>query len=164
MPGGPAGGSGGSGTGGSTGGSSGSGGTGGSTGGTSGTGGSTGGTGGSTGGSGGMTDARAEAPAAMGTKVPANVQAVFMKCGTACHGGNWGDATKSYARLKGNTMGCGTMPRMIVSDGANSIVVKKLKGAVANCGVRMPLNMPALSEAEIMTVESWITMGAQPVP
>ena len=166
-------GSGGSGTGGSTGGSSGSGGsgTGGSTGGTSGTGGSTGGTGGSTGGtggstggSGGMTDARAEAPAAMGTKVPANVQAVFMKCGTACHGGNWGDATKSYARLKMNAMGCGAMPRMTVSDGANSLVVKKLKGAVAGCGARMPLNMPALSEAEIMTVESWITMGAQPVP
>jgi hypothetical protein len=164
MPGGGSGGTGGS-TGGSSGsGGSGTGGTSGTGGSTGGTGGSTGGTGGSTGGSGGMTDARAEAPAAMGTKVPANVQAVFMKCGTACHGGNWGDATKSYARLKGTTMGCGTMPRMVVSDGANSIVVKKLKGAVANCGVRMPLNMPALPEADIMTVETWITMGAQPVP
>jgi hypothetical protein len=86
-----------------------------------------------------------------------------MKCGTACHGGNWGDATKTYARLKGNAM-CGNMPRMTVSDGANSLVIKKMKGAVPNCGARMPLNMPMLPATDIMTVETWIMMGAKPVP
>ena len=105
-----------------------------------------------------------EAPPAAGNKVPANVQAVFMKCGTACHGGNWGDATKSYARLNGMTTGCGTVPRMIKGMGAESIVVRKMKGAVAGCGMRMPLNMPALPAADIMTVETWITMGGNPVP
>jgi hypothetical protein len=156
-------GSGGSGSGGSGGSGSGGSGSGGSTGGSSGSGGS-GGSGGGTGGAGGgMTDARAEAPAANGTKVPPEVQAVFMKCGTACHGGNWGDATKSYARLKMNAM-CGNMPRMAVNDGANSLVIKKMKGAVPNCGARMPLNMPMLPATDIMTVETWITMGAKPVP
>jgi hypothetical protein len=155
-----------SGTGGSspgTGGSARSGGTSGSTGGTSGG----GGTGGTSGGSGGMAGGDAgggsEMGAAVGTKVPADVQAVFMKCGTTCHGGNWGDATKSLARLKGNAM-CNMTPRMKVNDGAGSLVVQKLKGAVNGCGARMPLNLPALSAAEIMTVEAWITAGAKPVP
>ena len=165
----------GSGTGGS--GMSSTGGTSGGTGGKMGSGGSGSGTGGSMnrggsgaggmargGAGGGSMDAGGmEMAAATGTKVPANVQAVFMKCGTACHGGNWGDATKSYARLKMNAM-CGNMPRMVVGMGASSLVVQKLKGAVAGCGARMPLNMPALMPAEIMTVEQWITDGAKPVP
>jgi hypothetical protein len=168
-------GSGSSGTGGTGSGSSGTGGGGSSSSGTGGNSGSSSGTGGGGSSPSGTGGAKADAgsspadmgssmpPAANGTKVPANVQALFMKCGTACHGGNWGDATKSYARLKGNAM-CGNMPRMKAGDGAGSLVVQKLKGAVGGCGNKMPPSGMMPTADEIKTLEDWITAGAVAVP
>jgi hypothetical protein len=172
--GGTSGGTGGSapGTGGSSGGGSGgtSGGTGGASGGRGGT---SGGTGGMAGGTGGMAGGDAGGGSEMGaagTKLPADVAAIFMmRCGT-CHmdGGmsRYGDPARAYNALKAMAGAPCSRPRMTPPNGAGSLVVQAMKG-MKPCGTGMkmpPGNAPMVPAADIMKVEEWINAGAIPVP
>jgi hypothetical protein len=180
--GGTAGGSGGTsgGTGGTSGG--GSGGTsGGGTGGTSGggTGGTSGGGSGgsgrggtSGGGSGGMAGGDAGGGSemgAVGTKVPPEIAAIFMtSCtGSTCHATapTYRTADQIYTRLKANAGAPCSMPRMVVNQGMDSLVVKAMLG-MKPCGaaMRMPPMGNAVPMADIMKVVEWINAGAKPVP
>ena len=117
-----------------------------------------------------MTDARMEAPAANGTKLPPAVASIFMmRCGT-CHmdGGmsRYGDPARAYTALKAMAGAPCSRPRMMPGNGAMSLVVQAMKG-MKPCGTNMkmpPGNAAAVPMADIMTVEQWITMGAMPVP
>ena len=95
------------------------------------------------------------------------------KC-SGCHGGQYEQAILTLARLKlstSATSACPSTPRMVVNDGANSLLVKKLMGT-AGCGVIMPLikmsptvSVPCTGKMcvgpmDIVTVKLWIDQGA----
>lgn len=90
------------------------------------------------------------------------------KCGN-CHGSQYAQAGTAYTRLRGTTSGttaCASTPRIIVNDGANSLVVKKMLGT-AGCGARMPIvNMAGCTgnacvpATDIDKIKVWIDNGA----
>jgi hypothetical protein len=162
------------GTGGSTGGSSG---TGGSTGGSSGTGGSTGGSsgdaaaGGSSG-SGGSGDASSETGG--GAATFADVMTILKAHCNGCHGkpaamapagfSIMGDDAAVLANLTADATGpmcTGKGKRVVAANSGMSILYSKISSATPTCGARMPRNMPALADKDIMTIKAWIDAGAK---
>jgi len=77
-----------------------------------------------------------------------------------CHGGDETENGLSMATvdalLRGGRGGAAVVPRK----GADSLLVRKLKGADIE-GQRMPLNAPPLSDAAIAAIEAWIDEGAR---
>lgn len=94
------------------------------------------------------------------------------KC-SGCHQGQYEQAATTFSRLQGNTAAnaaCANTPRIVVRDGAGSLLVRKMNGT-AECGAVMPLvkmgtvMMPCageqcVSEAEVAKVKGWIDEGA----
>lgn len=77
-----------------------------------------------------------------------------------CHGGDETENGLSMATLdallRGGRGGAAVVPRK----GADSLLVRKIKGADIE-GQRMPLNAPPLSGAAIAAIEAWIDEGAR---
>jgi len=149
-------------------------GTGGGTGGGTGTGGGVG-TGGGAGTGGGSGSGGGAGGAGGGSGIvsfSATVAPILkMKCIQACHGGQYQTTANAYSRLKGTTAAAGTacanMPRIIVNNGAGSLVIQKLKGT-QTCGMRMPLvnnngctGTDCVAASDITKIETWIDQGAQ---
>ena len=103
-----------------------------------------------------------------------NVMPVLKAKCTGCHGGQYEQAILTLARLKLNTSptsACPNTPRMVVNDGANSLLVKKLLGT-SGCGGIMPLIKMSSTEIvpctgkmcvgpmDIVMVKQWIDQGA----
>lgn len=97
--------------------------------------------------------------------VPAAVQSIFDQRCSPCHttGSSGGlrlpSATQSYASLVGigsSSASCSSRTRVVAGDSASSYLIAKLRAAPDICGLPMPRNAPALPEAEIATIESWI--------
>ena len=95
--------------------------------------------------------AEAEAP----VSYSATVQPVWNASCGGCHGSSGGLSLTSYANLMAGTSSNG--PVVVAGDGANSLIVKRLKGEV---GGLMPQGGPALSTATITSIETWINQGA----
>ena len=85
----------------------------------------------------------------------ADIQPLFDNSCSGCHGGNGGLFLTSYADLMERISNNG--PVVIAGDGANSLLVKKLKGTA---GSRMPVGGPFFSDALIASIETWIDQGA----
>ena len=77
-----------------------------------------------------------------------------------CHGGNETEANFSMASLASLLRGGRTGPSVVAGKGAESLLVKKLRGAGIE-GQRMPLNKTPLPDADIALIEKWITEGAR---
>ena len=84
-----------------------------------------------------------------------SVQPIWNSNCAGCHGSNGGLSLSSYANLMAGTSSNG--PVVTVGDGANSLIIKRLKGEV---GGLMPQGGPALSAGTIATIETWINQGA----
>jgi len=113
----------------------------------------------STGGADGGTDGGG--CAATGTcAVPSAVQAVFDKECVVCHV-EYRTAQSSYSALVGVhatlDVGCTDQVKVLPGDAPNSYLIAKLRGFLSICGVPMPQNRPPLQEAQIKTIESWIS-------
>ena len=74
----------------------------------------------------------------------------------------------AYTRLRGiaDDDVCSGTPRLVVNDGAHSLVVQKMLGT-ASCGVRMPMVLGSgcagtecVAAADIETVKVWVDLGA----
>jgi hypothetical protein len=111
-------------------------------------------------------DAKAEAPAAAGTKLPPAIATIFMtRCGM-CHNNEYRMADTALTRLKGMAGAPCSRPRMTPGMGSMSLVVQAMKG-MKPCGTNMkmpPGNAAAVPAAEITMVEEWIQGGAMLVP
>lgn len=83
------------------------------------------------------------------------VQPIFDANCAGCHGSNGGLNLSSYSSLMAGTSNNG--PVVTPGDGANSYLVRKLKGD--GVGVMPPSG--SLSSATIQTIEDWIDQGAQ---
>lgn len=84
---------------------------------------------------------------------------------SSCHGGGAGgltmtSASGAFSNLVGvPSTGTGEV-RVIVSDAANSYLVKKLEGT-AGVGSRMPLGGSPLDNIDLTNVKNWINQGAK---
>ena len=76
-----------------------------------------------------------------------------------CHGGDEIEANLSMASLDRLLRGGRTGAAIVPGKGADSLLVKKLRGADIE-GQRMPLGRPPLSDADVALIEKWITEGA----
>lgn len=83
-----------------------------------------------------------------------SVQPIWDANCTGCHGTSAGLNLGSYAQLMSGSANGAVVN---AGDGANSMIVQRLKGIG---GSRMPLNGSALSDASIEQVETWIDQGA----
>ncbi len=76
----------------------------------------------------------------------------------SCHTGAASDANldlTAFAKvMKGGRSGPSVLPRKA----ADSLLIRKVKGQLGN---RMPLDLPALSAEDTVTLEAWINQGAQ---
>ncbi len=84
-----------------------------------------------------------------------------------CHGNGAGELTltsspaTSYGNLVGVTSPTSGEVRVIVSDAANSYLVKKLEGTQGSGnGSRMPIGGSQLDDIDITNVKNWINTGA----
>lgn len=84
-----------------------------------------------------------------------SVQPVFSSKCTGCHGTSGGLNLSSYSNLMLGNSNNG--PVVTPLNGENSLLIRKLRG---EAGSRMPLNGPALADATIATIETWINQGA----
>lgn len=84
-----------------------------------------------------------------------SVQPVWNASCGGCHGSNGGLSLTSYTNLMAGTSSNG--PVVIAGDGANSLIVQRIKGQV---GSRMPQGGASLSATTIETIETWINQGA----
>ena len=87
-----------------------------------------------------------------------DIQPIFdVKC-TYCHGGNHytGLDLTSYASVMA---GSNNGPVITALDGANSLIIQKLRGTAS--GDQMPQYGNPLEESIILTIETWIDEGAQ---
>jgi len=82
------------------------------------------------------------------------IQPVWNSNCTNCHGSSAGLSLSSYTNLM---LGSSSGSVVISGDGANSLIVRKLKG---QAGSLMPLGGSALSASTITTIETWINQGA----
>lgn len=127
-----------------------------------------GGAGGS-GGAGDVPDAGIPEPVSSAEDVMPVLKA---KCGN-CHQGQYLDPVVTLARLHATTSAmaaCANTPRIVINDGANSLLVKKLLGT-AECGGVMPLvkvgsmtmaceGDACVAPADIEKMKAWIDQGA----
>jgi mono/diheme cytochrome c family protein len=86
----------------------------------------------------------------------ADVQPIWSNSCSGCHGTSGGLTLTSYNSLMAGNSNNG--PVVIPGDGANSLIVRKLKGTA---GALMPAGGPALSPSLINSIETWIDQGAQ---
>ena len=114
-----------------------------------------------------MTDAKAEAPAAAGTKLPPAIATIFMtRCGT-CHNSEYGNATMAYTRLKGMAGAPCSRPRMTPGDGRHEPGRSGHEGHEALRDQHEDAARQRRRGAQPQTsptVEEWITAGAMGVP
>tara|TARA_Y100000294_G_C8533899_1_gene328175 strand:+ start:587 stop:1177 length:591 start_codon:yes stop_codon:yes gene_type:complete len=74
---------------------------------------------------------------------------------TGCHGNSSGLNLSTYSNLmNGGNIGSAVIP----GDGANSLIIQKLRGT--GPGSQMPLGGNALDESLISLIETWINEGA----
>ncbi|MCE9631674.1 MAG: hypothetical protein K8S94_13285 [Planctomycetia bacterium] len=90
----------------------------------------------------------------------AEVAPLLAKNCLGCHGGNETEANLSMASMATLLRGGRTGPAVVAGKGAESLLVKKLRGAGIE-GQRMPLNKNPLPDADIALIEKWITQGAR---
>jgi len=84
-----------------------------------------------------------------------SVQPVWDANCTSCHGGSGGLFLSSYTQLMaGNS---NNPPVVIPFDGANSRIIKKLRGTA---GERMPFGGSPIEPSIIAVIETWIDQGA----
>ncbi len=83
------------------------------------------------------------------------VQPIFNSNCSGCHGSNGGLSLSTYNNLMAGTSTNG--PVVVVGDGANSLIVRKLRG---QAGSRMPQGGAALANETIAMIETWINQGA----
>ncbi len=81
------------------------------------------------------------------------------QCGT-CHGEQTAEANLRMTSLETLVKGGRGGPAIVPGKGAESLLVKKLRG-VGIDGQRMPLNRPPLSDAQIAVIEKWIDQGGR---
>ncbi|MEE8437550.1 MAG: c-type cytochrome domain-containing protein [Candidatus Neomarinimicrobiota bacterium] len=87
-----------------------------------------------------------------------NIKPVFLSNCIKCHGSSGGLNLSSYADLMAGNSNHG--PVVFPGQGSESIIILKLRGE-ANFGDRMPKPpAPALTEATIDLIETWIDEGA----
>jgi len=84
-----------------------------------------------------------------------SIQPIWNSNCSGCHGSNGGLTLSSYATLMAGTSSNG--PVVTAGDGANSLIVQRLRGQV---GGLMPQGGPALSASTIASIETWINQGA----
>lgn len=84
-----------------------------------------------------------------------------------CHSGTRpsGDLNLEAGKAHGQLVGVASainagQTRVVAGDAKGSLLANCLKGSVGRVG-RMPDNRPALSAANIATIEAWITAGAK---
>ena len=77
-----------------------------------------------------------------------------------CHGGDETEANFSMATVETLFRGGRSGPAIVAGKGADSLLVKKLRGAGIE-GQRMPLGRPPLSDADTLLIENWISQGAR---
>ena len=82
------------------------------------------------------------------------------QCGN-CHGGQDAEANLRMTSLETLIKGGGSGPAIVPGKGADSLLVKKLRGAAGIDGQRMPLGKPPLPDAQIATIAKWIDQGAR---
>lgn len=97
--------------------------------------------------------------------VPAEVQDIFLTRCSPCHttgssGGLKLDTSEaSFANLvqrNAAAAACSDRIRVVPGDATASYLIAKLRAAPDICGLPMPRGLPALPEAELQLVESWI--------
>jgi len=81
------------------------------------------------------------------------------QCGN-CHGEQTAEANLRMTSLETLVKGGRGGPAVVPGKGAESLLVKKLRGVEIN-GQRMPLNRPPLSDAQIAVIEKWIDQGGR---
>jgi hypothetical protein len=84
---------------------------------------------------------------------------LLSQCGN-CHGQQTAEANFRMTSLETLVRGGRSGPAILPGKGAESLLVKKLRG-VGIDGQRMPLNRPPLSEAQIAVIEKWIDQGGR---
>jgi len=84
----------------------------------------------------------------------ASVQPVWNASCTGCHGSSAGLNLSSYAQMM-NGSNSGAV--VVTGDGANSKIIKKMRG---ESGSRMPLNGSPIDAGTIAVIETWIDQGA----
>lgn len=77
-----------------------------------------------------------------------------------CHGGDETEANLSMATLAALLKGGRTGAAVVAGKGAESLLVKKLRGAGIE-GQRMPLGRPPLPDTDVDAIERWIAEGAR---
>ena len=82
------------------------------------------------------------------------------QCGN-CHGDQDPEANLRMTSLETLIKGGGSGPAVVPGKGADSLLVKKLRGAAGIDGQRMPLGKPPLSDVQIATIAKWIDQGAR---
>ena len=85
----------------------------------------------------------------------AAIQPIWSANCTGCHGGSGGLTLTSYSKLMAGNSNNG--PVVLPGDGANSRIIRKLRGTA---DTRMPLNRTPLPTATIALIETWIDQGA----
>ena len=79
---------------------------------------------------------------------------LFQQDCNLCHGGAGGLSVQSYA---GIMSGGDSGAVVVVGDPDESLIIKRLEGTIQP---QMPLDLPALSQAEIDVIRLWIAEGA----
>ncbi len=92
-----------------------------------------------------------------------NVQPIFDRSCTSCHGGSAGmflDEGESYANLMNvqAQKGCTSEKRVLPGNSSASVLFKRISGT--SCGTQMPKKAPPLSPGEIQLIRDWIDQGA----
>jgi cytochrome c553 len=88
-----------------------------------------------------------------------DVAPVLAQSCTGCHGMNQPRNNFSLNTFEGLLRGGDTGSPILPGKGADSLLVKKLRGT-APAGQRMPLNLPPLADDVIAKIEKWIDEGA----
>ena len=84
---------------------------------------------------------------------------LLAQCGN-CHGAGDPEANLRMTSLETLIKGGGSGPAVVPGKGADSLLVKKLRGGGVD-GQRMPLGKPPLSDTQIATIAKWIDQGAR---
>ncbi len=109
------------------------------------------------------TVAGAKPPTDAAVSFSKDIQPLFTRSCTDCHGGSAGmflDEGESYGNLVNvpATKGCTSEMRVKPGDPDASVLYKRLTGS--SCGAQMPKKAPPLAVEEIALIRRWIESGA----
>jgi len=90
----------------------------------------------------------------------AEVAPVLLEHCAGCHDADQPEANLSMVSLERMLRGGRGGPPIVSGKGADSLLIKKLKGTGID-GQRMPLGKPPLAEKVMATIEKWIDQGAK---